>query len=197
MTQHAPTARMTEAQYLAWEECQVEKHEFVNGEIVAMAGVSPAHDRIVINLIVGLTGRMRGGPCRLTSSDIRVRIDETGLYAYPDLTIHCGHAAYAPTRPVCLLNPRVVIEVLSENTAGYDLGAKAAHYRHRATIQTLLFVDSRKRSIQRQDRNVDGTWTLADLESGDVRVLDVVIPFDEVYDEVELEDEGRTPIAAT
>ena len=157
MTQHAPIARMTEAEYLAWEELQPEKHEFVNGELVAMSGVSEAHDRVTVNLTIGLGARLRGGQCRVHTSDMRVQIDETGLYAHPDLTIVCGRPEYAPTRPVSLRNPRVIIEVLSESTASYDLGAKAAHYRHRTSVETILFVDSQRRSIQRQDRNPDGT----------------------------------------
>lgn len=186
---------MTEAEYLAWEELQPEKHEFVNGEIVAMSGVSEAHSRIAINLTLALGNRLRGGPCHLNHSDLRVRIDETGLYAYPDLTVVCGRAEYAPTRPVSLRNPRVVIEILSESTASYDLSAKAAHYRHCASVETLLFVDSRRRGIQRQDRNADGTWTLAESDSADVRVLDVAIPFEEIYEGVTFDErsEGRGP----
>lgn len=176
---------MTEAEYLAWEEVQEERHEFVNGEIVAMSGVSDAHNRVQVNLAGALIPRLRGSPRRLNLAELRVRIDETGLYAHPDLTIVCGAADYAPTRPVSLRNPRVIIEALSESTANYDLGAKAAHYRHRPTVETLLFVDSRARSVQRQDRNPDGTWTLAEQVAGDVRVLDFVVPMDEIYESVD------------
>ncbi len=182
----APLPRMAEAEYLAWEETQTEKHEFVNGEIVAMSGVSDAHNRVQVNLAGALIPRLRGSPCRLNLSELRVRIAETGLYAYPDLTIVCGPAEYAPTRPESLVNPRVIIEVLSEATANYDLGAKAAHYRHRPSVETLLFVDSRARLVQRQDRNPDGTWTLAEQTAGEVRLLDFVVPMDEIYEAVAL-----------
>lgn len=175
---------MTEEEYLVMEEHQEEKHEFVNGEIIAMSGVSDAHDAITVNLTIALGNRFHQGPCRVRGDNLRVRLEETGMYGYPDLTIVCGKAEFAPTRPVSLLNPRVVIEVLSESTENYDLGAKAAHYRIRASIQTILFVDSRRRFVQRQDRNENGTWTLFEQTMGDVQVLDASVPFDEIYADV-------------
>jgi Uma2 family endonuclease len=178
---------MTEEEYLAFEEHAEERHEFVNGELVPIEGVSDAHDRIQVNLTIALGVRLRGTPCRPRAANMRVRLDETGLYAYPDMTIVCGEAQFAPTRPVSLLNPKVVIEVLSESPADYDCGSKAAHYRHRASVQTILLVDSRRRMVERQDRNPDDTWTLAELTTGDVRVLDITVPIDEIYDTVSFE----------
>ncbi len=177
---------MTELDYLEYDRTHDGKHELVNGEVVAMSGVSDAHDRIQINAVVALTNRLRGGPCRVRGSELRVRLDETGMYCYPDLTIVCGEPQFAPTRPVTLLNPRVVIEVLSETTEEYDRGAKVAHYRHRASVDLILLVDSRRRLVERQARNGDGTWTLSEHTTGAVRVLDVEIPLDELYDSVDL-----------
>jgi Uma2 family endonuclease len=118
---------MSEAEYLEYDRTHDGKYEYVNGEVVAMSGVSDAHDRIQVNATVALANRLRGGPCRVRGAGLRVRLDETGLYCYPDLTIVCGEPAFAPTRPVTLLNPRVIIEVLSETTEEYDRGA------HRST----------------------------------------------------------------
>ncbi|HVV82792.1 MAG TPA: Uma2 family endonuclease [Kofleriaceae bacterium] len=179
-------ATMTEAEYLEYERTHEGKHELVNGEVLAMSGVSPAHNRIQVNAIVALGSRLGRGPCQVNASDLRVRLDETGLYAYPDLTIVCGEPVFAPTTPVTLLNPRVVIEVLSETTEDYGRGAKAAHYRHRASVELLLLVDSRRRLVERQQRNADGTWTLSEHTSGAVRVLDLEVPIDELYAGVEL-----------
>ncbi len=177
---------MTEAAYLAYDQSHAGKHEYVNGEVVAISGVSDAHDRIQVNATLALGSRLRGGPCRVRGSDLRVRLDETGLYCYPDLTIVCGEPAFADTRPVTLLNPRVVIEVLSETTEEYDRGAKVAHYRHRASVDLLLLIDSQRRLIERQQRNPDGTWTLSEHTAGSVLVLDHALPFDELYDGVAL-----------
>ena len=126
---------MTEAEYLEYDRTHDGKYEYVNGEVVAMSGVSDAHDRIQVNATVALANRLRGGPGRVRGADLRVRLDETGLYGYPDLTIVYGEPAFAATRPVTLLNPRVIIEVLSETTEEYDRGAKVAHYRQRAMVE--------------------------------------------------------------
>jgi Uma2 family endonuclease len=176
--------RMTEAEYLEHDRTHDGKHEFANGEVVAMAGASLAHSTIQSNAQVGLANRLRGGPCRVHGPDLRVRIGETGMYAYPDVTVVCGPLELAPTRPESLENPSAVVEVLSDTTRDYDLGAKAAHYRHRASVQAILFIDSERRMVQLQIRNVDGTWTLSDHVDGAVRLLDVEVPIEELYEGV-------------
>jgi len=175
---------MTEVEYLEYDRTHDGKFEYVNGEVVAMSGVSDAHDRIQVNATVALANRLRGGPRRVRGADLRVRLDETGLYCYPDLTIVCGEPAFAATRPVTLLNPRVIIEVLSETTEEYDRGAKVAHYRHRASVDLILLIDSQRTKVERQQRNPDGTWTLSKHTSGKVAVLEHEVPLDELYDGV-------------
>ena len=177
---------MTEAEYLDYDMTHDGKHEYLNGAVVARSGVSDAHDRIQVNTTVTLATRLRGGPCRVRGADLRVRLDETGLYCYPDLTIVCGEPAFAATRPVSLLNPRVIIEVLSEATEEYDRGAKIAHYRHRASVDLILLVDCQRRMVERQQRNPDGTWTLSEHTSGMVVVLEHEVPLDELYEGVVL-----------
>jgi Uma2 family endonuclease len=177
---------MTEAEYLEFEASSPDKHELVNGEVIAMAGVSLEHSRIQRNLLSGLTVRLRAGPCEPHGPDLRVHIEETGLYAYPDIVVYCGEPELTATNPPALLNPRVVVEVLSASTADYDRGAKAAHYRLRPSVQAILLVDSQRRHVQIQTANPDGTWTLAELTTGDVKIpaLDLSIPFDEIYERV-------------
>ena len=177
---------MTEAEYLEYDRTHTGKHEHINGEVVAMSGVSNAHNRIQVNSLLALGGRLGDGPCQVNVSDLRVRLDETGLYCYPDLTIVGGEPTFAPTRPVTLLNPRVIIEVLSEGTEDYDRGVKAAHYRRRESVELILLIDSRRRLVERQQRNLDGTWTLSEHTTGTVRVLDLEIPLDELYRRVDL-----------
>lgn len=184
MTRPMTVGHMTEAEYLAYDREHEGKHDFVNGEVVAMSGVTPAHNTLQVNLLLALGNRLRGGPCRVNGSDLRVRLDETGLYCYPDLTVVCGEARFAPTTPETLLNPRLIAEVLSESTEDYDRGAKAAHYRHRASVDTVLFVDSRRRLVELQTRNADGTWTLSEHTAGTLRLLDLELPLDELYEGV-------------
>lgn len=178
---------VTEAEYLAFEDAQPNKHEFVNGEIIAMSGVSMAHALIAANLGVALGVGLKGGPCRAVGSDMRVRIDETGLYAYPDVTVVCGEPALSGTNPPSLLNPSLIGEVLSESTESYDRGAKLEHYRRRASVQCVLLVDSRRRAVTRYTRNADGSWTLFDFEAGTVRleVLGISLDMADLYEGAE------------
>lgn len=183
----AARAKTTEAEYLAWDLAHEGRWEFVNGEILAMAGAGEAHDRIVSNLHGILYQRLRGGPCRVHSADMRVLVDETGLFAYPDLSVVCGAPELAPTRPPSLKNPTVLVEVLSASTEAWDRAGKLQHYRHRASVSTILLVDSRSRRIERYVRNTDGSWTLTDHEEGEValEVLGLALQMDELYDGVD------------
>lgn len=177
-------SRATEAEYLEWDRTHDGKHEYVNGEILAMSGVSDAHDRVQVNAVVALASRLHQGPCRVRGADLRVRLDETGLYCYPDLTVVCGEPEFAPTRPVTLLNPRVIVEVLSETTEDYDRGAKLAHYRRRASVDLIVLVDSRQPLVELLRRNADATWTWSDHTDGSVRILDADVPLAELYEGV-------------
>ncbi len=175
--------RHTEAEYLAMSEASEERLEYVNGEIMAMAGASPVHEAVVANLIRSLGNRLDGRPCRPFGSNLRVKISETGLYAYPDVTVVCGRLELEPTRPETLLNPTVIFEVLSASTEGYDRGAKAAHYRQRSSLNAYVLVSTDAKRIEVYTRT--GTvWTLGEArEGGDVRVdsLDIALPLAEVY----------------
>lgn len=179
-------AWIPEAEYLATEASSPEKREYVNGEIIAMAGASFEHAAVHARLIGGLNRRLQGRGCEAVGSDLRVLTSETGLYAYPDVVVVCGPPELSTTTPPSLLNPRVLFEVLSESTENHDRVVKVAHYRHRATVDAIVLVDSRRRLVEIQTRNANGTWTLAELTAGDLRidVLDVVIPLDELYDGV-------------
>src|SRR5687768_4201773 len=114
-----PSPTVTEAEYLAYDLAHEGKHELVGGVIVAMAGASEAHGVVVSNAHLAIGGRLRGSRCRSFVADLRVRISETGLYAYPDVVVVCGPREFAPTNPETLLNPRVIVEVLSPSTEAY------------------------------------------------------------------------------
>lgn len=132
-------SRVSDGEYLALDAASDEKSEFVNGEIVAMAGATEAHSLLQANALIAFARRLHGGgPSRVHGPDLRVRIDETGMYAYPDVVVVCGKPEWAPTRPESLLNPSVIVEVLSESTAGYDRGPKLHHYRRRPSVQAIL-----------------------------------------------------------
>lgn len=127
--------KMTTAEYLAIERDAPFKSEFYAGEMFAMSGASPPHNMIMDSLIGLLAAALRRSGCRTMSSDQRVRVDATGLYTYPDILILCGPGEYAAENSYTLLNPQVVIEVLSDSTRGYDRGAKARQYKRLPSLQ--------------------------------------------------------------
>ncbi len=177
-----PKTRITVADYIAMDDASPEKLELVDGEIVAMSGASIPHGRIQANVMFALMSRVRP-PCEVFGSDLRVLLEETGSYAYPDVSVVCGEPDATDTNPPSVRNPRVVVEVLSESTASYDLIVKGEHYRSRASIDAILFVDSRRRHVQLQTRNADDHWLLQTLVAGSVRIpaLAVDVPLDEIY----------------
>jgi Uma2 family endonuclease len=178
--------RVTEAEYLEADLADERKLEFVNGEIVAMAGVTDAHCRVQGNVQFAFESQLRGRtPCRVRGPDMRVRIDETGMYAYPDLTVVCGKAEFAPTTPESLLNPRVVVEVLSESTANYDIGAKTAHYRLRPSVHGILLIDSRSRNVTVWRRLGPDEWHVSGLTDGEFAVpgVDATLSFAAIYED--------------
>ncbi len=181
----ARALRFTEAEYLALEETAEERHEFVNGEVLAMDGASLAHELVVINLGSALRARLAARPCRVFGSNLRLRVSETGLYTYPDVSVVCGPPEVAPTRPPSLLNPSLVVEVLSETTEGYDRGAKWHHYRRLASLGAYLLVNTTVKRLELYTRNADESWTVTVIdEAGELLVpsLGIVLPLSEVYD---------------
>jgi Uma2 family endonuclease len=156
---------MTEAEYLAYDLAHEGRHEyFPPGDIVSRSGASLAHVLVTMNLSALLVGRLRGGPCRAYNGDMRVRLDDTEAYVYPDVTMVCGPGQFSDTNPPSLLNPSVIIEVLSDSTEAHDRSVKAAHYRHLAGLTAYVFVATRERRIEVYQRQVDGSWRLTEAE---------------------------------
>ena len=135
-----PKPKLTVAEYLARERRAEFKSEFFNGEVFAMAGASRAHNFVKENLIGELFARLKGGPCRTLSSDQRVSVAATGLYAYPDIIILCGPAVSDPADDDTLTNPTVLIEVLSPSTERYDRGAKFRNYQKIPSLLEYVLV---------------------------------------------------------
>lgn len=178
---------MTEDAYLAFEEAAEERHELINGEVVAMAGGSTAHSLIAANFTGELRQALKGRPCLVLQSDQRVNVDATGLYTYPDLTVVCGRPQYAAKSATTITNPLVVVEVLSPATEPNDRGAKFAHYRRLPSLQACILVSIEPRRIEVFHRVADG-WLLTEAEEGAIRIecLDVSLRVDEVYFNLEL-----------
>jgi Uma2 family endonuclease len=182
---------MTYVEYLAAEETSADKHEFLAGEAYAMAGGTPEHAALCAAVAGELGDALRGKPCRVFSSDARVRVQATGLSTYPDVTVVCGRLETDADDPHAIVNPVVLVEVLSDSTEGHDRGEKAAHYRHIPTLREYVFVSQRHPRVEVHRRNPAGRWELFEFEAGaaaELSSLGCSIRVDEVY---------RDPLAAS
>jgi Uma2 family endonuclease len=167
MMSAATKIRLTPEQYLAIERKAQFKSEFYDGEMFAMAGVSRQHSRIKENLTGELYARLKGGPCRSHSSDMRVKVSRTGLYAYPDVVIVCGDEQYEDDVVDTLLNPQIIIEVLSDSTESYDRGKKFRHYQQIASLREYVLVAQNEPAIDHFVRTGDTFVTYPSLEGLD------------------------------
>ena len=143
------------------------RHEFLNGEVWAMAGGTPEHSALAAAVITQLGALLRGKPCRTYSADLRVRVVETGLSTYPDVSVVCGQLETAPDDRDAVTNPIVLVEVLSESTEGYDRGAKAAHYRRIPSLREYVLVSQAEPRIEVHRRAESGRWELLEARPGE------------------------------
>jgi Uma2 family endonuclease len=186
--------KLTEAEYLAIERAAELKSEFYNGEMFAMAGASRQHCEIKENLSVEIGSRLKGGPCRTYSGDLRVKVDRTGLYTYPDLLIVCGKAEFDNVQKDTLTNPQVIVEILSESTESYDRGKKFLHYRRLPSLREYVLVSQDKKLIERFVRQSDDAWLLTTFDNPDgdftLSTVPIRVPMADVYHGVELSEES-------
>jgi len=184
MATPATLHRYSFADYLALEEASNTKHEFLSGEIYGMAGGTPEHAALSVAVSSSLLAQLRGGPCRVYSSDLRVRVLATGLATYPDVTVVCGEVERDPESPTTVVNPRVVVEVLSEGTEAYDRGQKLDHYRRIPSLAAVVLVSHRTPTIEVWERAPDGAWRRRESgvgQSAEIEALSARLLVDEVY----------------
>lgn len=158
---------VTYAEYLAREATSEVKHEFLRGDVWAMAGGTPSHARLcaALSRVIGLG--LAGKPCVPYSSDLRVRIEVTDRSTYPDLTIVCGADQFAKDDPDAITNPTVIVEVLSETTERSDRGEKFAHYQRLPSLEEYMLVAQHEPRIE-VFRRREKTWVLSIYEAGEV-----------------------------
>ncbi|AKF10367.1 Uma2 family endonuclease [Sandaracinus amylolyticus] len=187
----ATLVRMTREQYLAAERASSEKHILWDGAVYAMAGASLAHNAIVANLVIALGTRLDRSACRPYPSDLRVRIPGSDRYVYPDATVVCGRAQLEDEHHDVLLNPTVVIEVLSAGTEAFDRGEKFAAYRTITSMQSFVLISQDQQRVEIYTRGPEGVWSFREHRGGDVTLAlgnerTVALPIDALYAGVEL-----------
>jgi Uma2 family endonuclease len=144
-----PNSLLTAEEYLAIEEKAECKSEYFDGEMFAMAGVSRGHDTIVGNLLLPLLTQLKGGPCRVHTSDMRVAVSPSSAYVYPDISIACKDAKYIRRGTDNLLNPVAIIEVLSPTTELHDRGKKFKRYKGIASLKEYVLVSQDEVLVER------------------------------------------------
>lgn len=180
----------TVEEYFALERTSQEKHEFLDGQIYAMAGASLAHITITDNTFVSLRQQVRGKGCRSFSSEMRVKT--VNSYFYPDLSVVCGEPIFIKIQGLdTLVNPTLVVEVLSPTTSAFDLGEKFDHYRKLDSLQEYILIAQHKPQIQRYVRQPNGDWLLTSIEGLDkqidLRSVGCTLSLAEVYENVSFE----------
>jgi len=159
--------KWTVDEYLAFEREREIRHEYFDGEIFAMSGAGPAHVDIRTNTQTSLVIQLRGRPCKVNDQDMRVKT-ASGLYTYPDISVVCGERAFNDDKPPSLLNPTVIVEVLSPSTESYDRGDKFRHYRSIPSFREYVLISSTHQQIEHFARTADDSWriTVADAPDG-------------------------------
>jgi Uma2 family endonuclease len=159
-----PLSRMTALEYLAFERDASEtKHEFLDGEVIAMSGASLRHARLVRNLAFHLNARLRHGACEVLTQDLRVAASAAGPFFYPDVVAFCGKPELLDRDQDTLLNPRLVVEVLSASTERFDRGRKLFHYRSMASLVEIVLVAQERVAVERYRRDGEGAWHVQDF----------------------------------
>jgi len=187
-------AKITPEQFLAWAVGQEQRHELVDGEVVAMAGAGRQHDRIVANLIAAIRPQTRGGPCQTFTSDTYVTTGPT-TKRMPDMGIDCGNP---PDDSLMAERPYLVVEVLSPTTFSFDVSVKLAEYKALSTLDYILFVNTERPSVQFFWRETNGLWEdrLVDgLDAGiTLEKLGIVLSLRDIYDEIKFRPKPRLVI---
>lgn len=183
--------RLTEAEYLAFEKSSESRHEYHRGEIFAMAGASESHNLIAGNLFTELNVMLRGKGCRPYTHDMRVYARESRIYMYPDIVVACPPIEFLDEKRDTLLNPQVVVEVLSPSTEAYDRGRKFDFYREAPSLQQYVLVSQDLQRAVSYVRQSDGVaWLMTPLDHPSVSIdfpsLGISVPLSDIYRDVEL-----------
>ena len=183
--------RITPQEYLIREREGSTKSEFYRGEIFAMDGGSANHSLIAANLVREAGNALKDKPCTVFNSDLRVQVQTTGLYTYPDATIVCGEPIFDDDHRDTLLNPTVIVEVLSDSTEEYDCSKKSNHYRQIKSLKELILIAQDRPQVERFTRQANGDWLFheqTELSAEfELKSLDISVAMSELYRGVKFE----------
>jgi Uma2 family endonuclease len=182
MSSVAARTYLTPEEYLSFERKATTKHEYLNGQIMAMSGASFAHNFITLDTATQLNIQLMGGKCQVAASDMRVKVTQTNSYFYPDVVVFCGGPLSEDNNFDTLLNPTVIIEVLSPSTENYDRGEKFEDYKQLDSLQEYLLVSQDQVSVEHYIRQ-EIEWVRAEYQG-----LGDVVPLRSIGCELRLQD---------
>ena len=187
--------QLTSQEYLAIERDSEQKHEFYRGEMFAMSGASIAHNTISVNLTASLHAQLKDGDCQVFVNDMRVQVQSTGLYTYPGAIVTCEQPQFEDDQFDTLLNPQVIIEVLSDSTEKYDRGKKFEHYRQIESLREYILIAQDHPQIERFSRQKDLHWLLDEASGLDavlhLPTVDCTLKLTDVYAKVQFPLAGK------
>jgi Uma2 family endonuclease len=195
-----PQAPLSPEEYLELERAAEFRHEYYGGRMYAMAGGTHRHAVVIGNLARELGVALKARPCFVTTSDLRVCVSKEGLYTYPDVAVVCGQPLLLDKHRDTLLNPTLIIEVLSPSTEAYDRGFKSAQYRTLESLQEYALVSQSEPRVEIYRRQPSGGWLLSEsiaMEAGcRFESVGCTLALHDIYDKVTFgEDEGLPPAA--
>jgi Uma2 family endonuclease len=196
----APIHHFSPEEYVALETSSDVKYEYFEGEVFAMAGGTPDHSLIAANLIGGLHQALRARGCFIYTSDLKVKVEATGLYTHPDITIMCGTPRFVDPKAECLANPTVIVEVLSASTEAYDRGAKFEQYQTIPSLAAYVLVPEDGPRVEQFIRKTNTDWDYR-ITHGidsvlDIPVLGIKMEMREIFAGISFHSvEGRGPQA--
>ena len=186
-------SRCTIAEYIRLEETAVDKHEYRDGEILSMSGGSPRHSLVISNFIGKTWSVLKGKPCRVYESNLRVRVARSMLYTYPDASIVCGPLQYDAndTSQTTIINPKVIVEVLSPGSETYDRGDKFDRYRMIDSLEEYILIRQSQPSVHTFLRQPEGNWSFAWFDGLEavlkIRSIGIDLPLSDIYSSVEFD----------
>jgi Uma2 family endonuclease len=185
-----PLRQLSFEDWLAIERAaEDQRSEFVAGEVFAMTGATEQHNLIVANVVAGLHAQLKGKPCRVYPSDLKVRIEADDVGTYPDAMVICGERAFHDDRRDVVTNPTLIVEVLSDSSEAYDRGDKFAHYRKLPSLKAYLLLSQNRMQAELFVRQPDDTWQFTALVGAEDRIplaaVDAELTLGELYDKVE------------
>lgn len=179
--------KLTPEEYFAWEEKQLGKHEYIDGQLYAMSGGSVNHSRIAVRLTTLLSNHLENNGCETGNSDLRVNIAGTQNYIYPDASVTCDERDKTTLQYITY--PCLIVEVLSPSTESYDRGGKFRMYRKNPVLQDYLLVSSTSIEIDLYRKNEAGDWTIVNYQSGDtieLKSVNLSFPIEQIYRNLDL-----------